>query len=362
MRNQLRLWTILIRTSVVVGVLALSIGASGPSHAGDFFVSQQRIVKPRLVIQHAESLRLRIKQIVEGRLRVDAPVGARVLGLGTVISPVAATADGSPMWGAWVDGSYTYLESDEQPNAEFDGPQIAIAVGTDYAVNERVILGVSFEYGHSDIDNNFGGPAFGPGRLVTDSYGVGPYVGVAITDNTLFDATFLYSWGDNDIEDRLSTGEFDHENWSVTANLTHYVDLGHDLTFAPTVGLAYSYNRDDDYIDSALTPFGTQKIYIGVLNFGGTLSYFHAIDDARSIEPSISVEGRWEFDIFGKPPLDAGLTASNLNDPSLSVAISGGLDVALNEAISLSLTGSVGGLGRDDYWEASGGGQVTVLF
>ena len=68
--------------------------------------------------------------------------------------------------------------------------------------------------------------------------------------------------------------------------------------------------------------------------------------NVRSLEPSIGIEGAWEFDLFGKPQLDSGLVASNVNDPSLDFSVTGGLDVTLSEAVSMSLTGSVGGLGR----------------
>ncbi len=335
---------------------------ASPADSADFFRDQQRIVKPRLLIQHGETLRLRIKQIVEGRLRVDQrpQEPGDISALGAVISPVAAPADGSPLWSVWGDGSYTYMEGDE-PGAEFDGPQVSVGAGLDYAVSERLILGINFNYDHSNIVNDFGGAAFANGRLKSDGYGVGPYLGFAVTDDILFDASFVYSWGDNDISDS-TTGTFNNEGWSATANLTGYVDLGNNLTFAPTAGIAYSYNRDDAYIDSAAVFFAAQRVYAGVFNFGGTLSYVHAIDDVRSIEPSIGIEGAWEFDIFGEPPLDSGLVASNVNDPSLAFSVTGGLAMTLSETISMSLTSSVGGLGRKNYLEVSGGGQVTVQF
>ncbi len=341
----------------------MSMTWATPSDAGDFFTSQQRIIEPRLLIQRGETMRHRIKQIVEGRLRVDdrARGPGDISALGAVISPVAATADGSPLWGVWADGSYTYIESDD-PGAEFDGPQVAVGAGLDRVLNDRLIVGVSFNYDHSDIDNSIGGAGFSPGRLKTDSYGFGPYLGYAVTDNILFDASFVYSWGDNDISDQVSTGSFDSESWSATANLTGYVDLGNNLTLAPTAGIAYSYNRDDSYVDSIAAFFPAQTIYAGVFNFGGTLSYLYVIDDVRSIEPSIGIEGAWEFDIHGEPPLNSGLVASNVTDEALDFSVTGGLDVVLSETVSMSLTGSVGGLGRKDYLEISGGGQVTVQF
>jgi outer membrane autotransporter protein len=348
--------------AAAVAVLVL-MSDSGPSQAGDFFLDQQRVVKPRLIIQRGETLRRRIRQIVEGRLRPDRPsVGpAGISALGAVISPVAAEADGSPLWGSWVDTSYTHLDGDE-PGAPFDGPQVAVGTGLDYAVSERLVVGAEFNYDFAEIDNNFGGAGFGPGRLKSHSYGVGPYLGYAVTDNILFDASFTYSWGENDISDQVSTGSFDNEGWSATANLTGYVDLGSNLTLAPSAGIAYSYNRDDPFVDSAADFFPAQTIHTGVFNFGATLSYFHVLDDVRSIEPSISVEASYEFEIFGEPPLDSGLVASNVNDPGLALSVTGGLDITLSEAVSMSVTGGVGGIGRSNYLEASGGAQVGVQF
>lgn len=341
----------------------LSVPSAPSAYAGDFFVDQQRIVTPRLLIQRGENIRLRIKQLVEGRLRGDdarRSVG-QFAGLGTVVSPVSAEPEAAPSWGIWVDGSYTHIEGDE-PGAEFDGPMATVGTGLDITLNESVVVGVSFNYDTSDIDNNFGGAGFAPGRLESHSYGVGPYIAVALSDNLLFDAAFTYTWGKNDISDQVSVGDYSSRSWNFAANLTGYVPLSNNLTLSPSVGLSYSYNRDGAYTDSAAVFFAAQTIHTGVMNFGATLSYAIAIDDVRSIEPSVTVEGSWEFDIFGNPPLDSGLVASNVNDPAVDFSVTGGVDIVLTEMISLSLSGGVSGLGRANYIEYSGGGQVSVVF
>ena len=353
------------RRALVIGAFAAAaaFGSGSPAVAGDFFTSHHRIVKPRLLINRAENIRLRIQQLVEGRLRADE--AARGVGqfasLGTVVSPVADDGPERPSWGIWVDGTYTHIEGDE-PGAEFDGPQWSIGTGLDATLNNSVVVGVSVTYDGSNIENNFGGAGFAPGRLKTEGIGVGPYIGIQLTDNLIFDASFTYSWADNDISDQVSVGDFTSQSWNVAANLTGYVPLSDNLMLSPTVGLTYSYNRDEDYRDSLGFFFPAQTIYTGVLNFGASLSYTHAIDDVRSITPSISASGNWEFDLFGNPPLDSGLVASNVNDPGIHASITGGLEVVLSEMISVSLTGGVSGLGRKDYIEFTGGGQVAVVF
>ncbi len=213
-----------------------------------------------------------IRQVVEWRLGPGAPGnprnGLEIPGLG-VISPAGADAAIDPLWDTWVDGSYTYLESDDF-GAEFRGSQAAVGTGLDYALSD-------------------------------------------------------------------------------------------ELTLAPKVGLSYSRSRDEAYTDNIGFFFPAQEIYTGVFNFGAALSYVIALDNDRSIEPSISVEGGWEFDLFGKPPLGVGV-ASNTDDKKVDVTITGGADIVLSDTVSLSLSSSVGGLTRKQYIETSGGAQVSVQF
>lgn len=319
-----------------------------------------RIVQPRLQVIRGQRLRQRIREVIEGRLRIDGPGDGTLVSdistLGATVSPVAASA--GPLWGTWADVNYTYLDSDFT-GTEFDGHQVGVGAGIDYAVTDRVILGVSLEYENSDTDNSIG--PFAPGNLKTDTITVGPYIGISLTDILVFDAAFNYSWTDNDISDTISTGDFNSESWNVSGNLTAYVPVTDALTVSPTVGLSYSRSRDEAYTDNIGFSFPSQVIYSGTLNFGGSISYYVDLGEGRSMEPSLSVEGTWEFDLFGKPPLDVGFV-SNANDGNVDVSISSAVDFVLSDTTSLSLTGSVGGLARDQYIELSGGGQLTVQF
>lgn len=328
--------------------------------ASEFFDDMQQVVGPRLQVERAQRLRLMIRQAVEGRLGPDGlggrMTGVEIPGLGAVVSPAAAEAAGDPQFGVWADGSTTYLDSDDN-GAEFDGFQSAFGTGIDYALTNAIVVGVQFNYEHSDIDNRIGN--FAPGNMDTDTFGVGPYIGVALNDYLLFDASFIHSWGDTDIKDGLNSANYDSKSWNVSANLTGYVPVGGDFTLAPTVGISYSRSEDEAYTDGIFF-FPKQIIYTGVFSFGATLSYLYAFDDVRSVEPSISVEGAYEFDLFGKPPLS--FVASNSDEKKVDVTVTGGLDFVLSETISLSLTSSVGGLTRNEYIEISGGAQATVQF
>ena len=340
--------------------VSLYCAPSSPVHASEFFDEMQKAVGPRAQVQRAQRLRLMIRQVVEDRLGPDRlrdrMTGVEIPGLGAVISPVAAEIASDPKWGVWADGSTTYLDSDDS-SAEFDGFQSALGTGLDYALTEAIIVGVQFNFEHSDIDNNIG--TFAPGNMKTDTFGVGPYIGIALNEYLLFDASFLYSWGDTDIKDTLSSANYDSKNWNASANLTGYFPVGGDFTLAPTLGFSYSRSEDEAYTDGVFF-FPTQIIYTGVFSFGATLSYLYAFDAVRSVEPSIGIEGAWEFDLFGRPPLS--LVASNSDDKKVDVTITGGLAFVLSETISLSLTSSVGGLTRNEYIEVSGGAQATVQF
>ncbi len=95
---------------------------------------------------------------------------------------------------------------------------------------------------------------------------------------------------------------------------------------------------------------------------GATLSKGFNLGNGRKIEPSIGVEGTWEFDLFGRPPLNAGQVNSSTNNGQVDVTVSGGLTLDLARAVKLKLNGSAGGLARSKYRELSGGGQISVQF
>ncbi len=334
---------------------------SSPLMAGEGFDDQQKIITPMLLLQRMEMMRQRVSRAVAARLRADAgaPDTASAAIAGLVISPVSGSG-GNPLWQLSSDASYTNLDNDET-TAPFKTDQFSTSVALDYTFSQIFIAGVTFAYDSADTKNSF--PVAGtPGTMDTNTYSIGPYAAVALTSDTILTGSFLYSWADTDLADQVSPGRFNSESWAAVGTLTHYFSLGHMTTLAPTVGVSYSRNRDKAYADNVGALFPKQTTYTGVFSFGATLAKGFNLGNGRKIEPSIGVEGTWEFDLFGRPPLNAGQVNSSTNNGQVDVTVSGGLTLDLARAVKLKLNGSAGGLARSKYRELSGGGQISVQF
>jgi outer membrane autotransporter protein len=319
----------------------------------------QAIVNPRLVIERMREIRTAVKTEVGRKLapgpNVDAAALAYLEGEETAKSPTAdIEAAAAPIrWSVWLDGSYTDIE-DSQPLRAFDSDQSAFVAGLDGMGSGGILFGALFSYGTSDTRD-----FFVPGTSSADSSSVGPYIGAKLTDNIVFDASFLYTWSDNSSRDATGvTADYDGENWNLNANLTGYWYAG-NWRHSPSLGISYSETRDDGYVNSIAVVYPAETSRTGVLTFGTTAAYTIRLDDTRSVEPYVTVEGEWEFENSVSPAIFTGPRQDTRN---FDARVEAGLEMALMANVALSLRGEVGGLARKRYRTLSGGGHLSVSF
>ncbi|MGI9412496.1 MAG: autotransporter outer membrane beta-barrel domain-containing protein [Hyphomicrobiales bacterium] len=322
----------------------------------------QLIVNPRLTFERMYRVRTAVRDAVGNRL-APGPAGGNtdtvaVQPAGVMVTPAGDTdvAAANPKWSAWIDGTYTELDDDD-PVAGYDASQSVVLAAGDYRATDRFLIGALLAYSESDVDNVIG--IFGPGGSTTENHGIGGYMGFVVTDNIVLDASFLYSWIDNEVRGIGSFAEYDGESWNLNANLTGYWYSG-NLRWSPTIGVSYARTRDEAYTDSAASTFPSQVTRTGSLSFGMTLGYTIALDDTRTAEPYVSVGGEWEFEESGDPSLAAATFPTD--DRELDAGISAGVDVTLASNVSLNLKGNIGGLARKRYRTLGGGGQIAVQF
>jgi len=348
-------------TVMAFGALHLAIiTASSLPAASQELNDVQYIVNPRLQIERARQIRNAVRHAVGKRL-APGPTGGTLNG--TVLQPSGLTVTPSadtdvamdPKWNAWVDGSYTNIDDDNAVRG-FNSDQSSISVAADYRLTDRILLGGLFNFSDSETQN-----VSVPGRSTTDNYSGGAYIGAVLTDNLVFDASFLYTWTDNFAQDSIPvvSARYDSEAWNLNANLTGYWYFD-ALRVSPNIGVSYSRGRDDGYVDSAATAFPSVVTRTGTFNFGLTLGYTVALDDTTSAEPYVSIEGEWEFEESTSPPqTTATVPPDNRN---FDARVEAGIEFALASNLSLTLRGDVGGLARKRYRTLSGGGQVSIQF
>lgn len=348
------------RLALLAGLLLLpSLTLDLPPAAAQELSFIQEIVNPRLTVERNRTVRTAVKAAVGRRLAPMANGGvafqAGIEPAGMIIAPAAnvETDAAQTRWSAWVDGSYTNIDENHSLRA-FTSDQSGITTGLDRQFTDRFLLGVIFNYSNSDTQN-----IFLPGSSTTDNYSAGPYIGLALTDNIVFDASFLYTWSDNAVRQTGgASAAYDSESWNFNANVTGYWYFD-NLRVSPSAGVSYSRSRDESYVDSAAFVYASEVTRVGTMNFGTTLAYTVNLDDTRTAEPYVTVAGEWEFENSVSPAIATGLPTDTRD---LDARVEAGVELGLVSNVTLTLNGSIGGLARSRYQTLTGGGRVSISF
>lgn len=335
-----------------------------------FINTVQSTVNPRLSFERMRRVRTRVRDTVGKRLAPGPPGGnpdeVAVQPTGLLITPTAdvPAVTPHPKWNAWIGGTYTDIDDDD-PLLSYSGSQSVVMTGADYRPIDRLLLGGLFVFSESDVDSkfvSFGVPSVVPGSSITKNYGVGGYVGYALSAHIMFDGSFLYNWTDNASESSGVTADFNSKSWNLNANLTGYWYL-ESLRWSPTIGVSYARSRDDAYGSSSSAQFPNQPqgqfpsqvAQTGALSLGMALGYSIALDDVIIVEPYVDITTEYQLENSGTPnePIDRR---------EWNTIVGGGINFALGTGIAMSLTVEVGGLDRKRYHSLAGGGQLAVRF
>ncbi|MBX3492234.1 MAG: autotransporter outer membrane beta-barrel domain-containing protein [Parvibaculum sp.] len=229
----------------------------------------------------------------------------------------------------WLSANYNNAENDF-PGIAYDADTYGVSLGLDYTVSNTVNVGAFVSYSNTDTTTPFNG-----GGSDTDSFTVGPYISVALTDIVSVDASVGYTF--SKIDNRrvagglLITGEQDASTWFGAVNLSATKWLDNNIGLTGRVGYSYSTSTNDAYIDSTATPVAETESDLGQLQVAGRVSYYtesvmpyigltyvHDVERERIIAAPLPSDDRDEF------ILNAGLSFFGTG------AVSGGLDLSYN--------------------------------
>jgi outer membrane autotransporter protein len=127
----------------------------------------------------------------------------------------------------------------------------------------------------------------------------GPYVGIKLAPNLLFDARVAWGTSQNDImlTDALAgtrTGSFDTTRWLATASLTGNYFRG-PWRWSPQGSLAYGNEKYDSFTNSLGQQVSGSDVSIGRLTVGSEVGYGIMLKDGTFVEPHIGLTGIWNF-------------------------------------------------------------------
>ncbi len=342
---------------LVLLLTAFASGARAQKANPSTFSDVQIIVNPRLAVERAYRIRTAVTR--EAGRRLGPAAGETNPGAATAPSAMLFTgseeesATGEALWNTWIDGTYTHIK-DSHPVSGYEGPQNSVIVATDYQLTDRVIAGLLYNYNNSDVRN-----LFQPGDSRTKTHGIGPYVGVVLTDNLVFDASVVVNWTDNFGKDATDIARYESDGWIASANLTGYWYFG-NLRFSPGAGISFTGTQDDAYADTSGTAFAALTTRTGTANLAAGFGYTIALDDVRSIEPFVTLEGEWEFDNSTSP--SAVTSSAPAVTREWNLRASAGVDVTLRRDMYLTIRGDFGGVGQGQFQTYAVNGQIGKRF
>ena len=254
----------------------------------------------------------------------------------------------------WAEGHYNHYD-DSTGGINRDGDFGILYVGSDYALNDWLLVGALVQFDWTDEDvrqNDLVGGVDGWGWMV------GPYMGAALSDHLYFSARAAWGQSENDINltDNAAgfrKGSFDTDRWLATAELTGNWYHG-PWRFTPSVELAYGSEDQEAFRNSLGQRIGSNDATVGQLSFGPEIGYRHVMPDGTIVEPLVSLEGIWNFD-------DGGLRLADgtpVGDDGLSGKVEGGVLVQMPSGVSWRAVGDYYGIGDGDF--DAYGGQVWL--
>jgi hypothetical protein len=248
-----------------------------------------------------------------------------------VIAPtadVSAVAVPSARWNAWVDGRYLYTDYAEDVG-DLDGPTFTGLAGIDYKITSKFSLGLLVSGESSDFD----GPLT---DLKSSTIGIGPYVGLVLTDNIVFSANLLGSRIDSEQADGLL--QFDTNRVQASAGLNGYWYKG---TWRLTPGVTFAWSKEWEEESSGL--FADRTIETGVLTPSFQVGNTLTLSDKATMEPWLGAAFDWTL-INSVETSGFGTDSETATDLRLQA----GFNFGFGSNAQLALTGEASGLLNDD--------------
>ncbi|MBL4876340.1 MAG: autotransporter outer membrane beta-barrel domain-containing protein, partial [Cohaesibacteraceae bacterium] len=132
--------------------------------------------------------------------------------LASLDGDISTSGYSSPAWNAWIKGTWNIYDGDS-----FDGYTADVMAGLDYRYSDTTIIGMLGGYGVSDFDVVTSGT---DGSFNGDSYSIGPYIGMKLSEHLQFDAMATYTYSDYASVSGTTDGNFNAHRATLAAQLT----------------------------------------------------------------------------------------------------------------------------------------------
>jgi hypothetical protein len=182
--------------------------------------------------------------------------------------------DDAQRWGAWTDGTLTWL-SNSSNLAKFHGTTYASVAGVDYLFSERLVGGLAI-----GNDQTWMTTSFNDGGMTSSGFVAMPYLGILLLDNLLLDVSGAVGLVFNRQERDKSTFDYDSSYESVRtmlgSNLTYY-HIWNNWIFNVGGGFMYANEYAPSYTErgepNLRNKVRSSDVYVGQFNVTGGVKY-----------------------------------------------------------------------------------------
>ncbi len=253
----------------------------------------------------------------------------------------------------WANGVYASF-GDRRLGSDPDGHFGLLALGADYVVNPRLLLGAMVQFDSmSQHSNSDAHDVEGSGWMF------GPYATMRLADNVFWRVRAAWGQSSNQISPFLTyTDEFDTERWLVSSRLTGNMSAGR-WTLRPSAAVFYIEDVAESYVDGTGATVPEVRSRLGQIEAGPEVSYRYEMDNIQ-IEPRAAIRIATTFANEAEAPGFGQIEGGMVGPDGVRSRVELGLRATTRRGLSLDLSGAYDGIGSDRYEAFSASLTVRV--
>lgn len=293
-------------------------------------------------------------------LSQDSTDGTRKLYFAMATNP-SVVSDAMPIslsaeerrYNLWTEGSFSSYEN-SSGTGTYDGEFGVVYVGIDYKFNGNNLIGILVQGDWAQEKNTTLNT-----HVEGDGWMIGPYFASRLAGNIYLDGRVAWGISENNIKpEGTYEDEFDTERWLANMTLTGTWTSG-QWNFLPHMSISYIEEKQKSYVDSNGAPISAQKVDLGQMKLGPSVTYTHVCQNETIIEPKMSFDGVWNFSGFDE--IQEGSNKYDLED--FRGRLEGAISITpATSPLSFGLSAAYDGVGSGDYEAYEGSVWLNTSF
>ncbi len=251
----------------------------------------------------------------------------------------------------WTEGYLAHFD-DDAGGIGSDGRTGVLYVGADYLLTPQVLIGTLVQF--DDTQQDFDLPSRG---AHTTGWMAGPYATVRLPYDLFFQGRAAWGQSGNEIDIAGAEDHFDADRWLVRGTLLSQQRWG-AWQFQPRASVGYIEENQESYVSGLGGLIPSQTISLGQAKAGSQFAYRYRLPGGTVIEPSLLLEGIWNFyQDAGEINIDDLVTGDEVR-----ARAEAGVTFYAFDGIALGASVSYDGIGSSDYDAIGGRARLRVPF